>query len=478
MTHHCDQPARDFTNLGCADLRHSLARLYSRRQVLQAGGLGLLGLSLPQLWAAQAEAAVSSSGQAAGFGRAKRCIFLFMWGGPSQLDTFDLKPDAPAEIRGPFKPISTRTAGIQISEHFGRLARLTDKLAIVRSLSHTDPAHLSSGHATLTGHLAPKVNSDADPPSDRDTPHLGSMLARLRETPGTLPPFVTLPWMAFHPSAPGGRAPGQHGGWLGRKYDPLLVTGDPSKPDWKVDELSLADGISYERIDSRRQLLGEIDRQRAQLDSAEVSGLKQKAFGLLSSQKARQAFDLAEEPEGVRDRYGRNIHGQCLLLARRLVEHGVPLVSVNWHNDGRNFWDTHGHNFSRLKNELIPPADQALSALLEDLDARGLLDETIVAWVGEFGRRPQVDAGNAGDGGRAHWPFCYSGLLAGGGIQGGAVFGRSDKHAAYPAESLTSPQDYAATLLHALGIAKETTVADRVGRPQRVYAGTPITALF
>jgi uncharacterized protein (DUF1501 family) len=167
-----------------------------------------------------------------------------------------------------------------------------------------------------------------------------------------------------------------------------------------------------------------------------------------------------------------------VLLARRLVERGVGLVSVNWHNDGRNFWDTHGHNFSRLKRDLIPPADQALSALLEDLDERGLLDETIVAWVGEFGRRPQIDSGNAGDGGRAHWPFCYSGLLAGGGIRGGAVLGKSDKHAAYPADAPVSPQDYAATILHALGVAQDATVVDRFGRPMRAYDGTPLAALF
>jgi hypothetical protein len=469
------QTARDFTGLGCADLRRSVAGPFNRRQILQAGGLGLLGLSLAGLWAGRARAA---GGFGAGFGKAKRCIFLFMWGGPSQLDTFDMKPDAPAEIRGPFKPIATRASGIQISEHFARLANLTDKLAIVRSLNHTDPAHLSSGHATVTGHWAPKINSDGEPPSERDTPHVGAMLARLRETPGSLPPFVTLPWLAYHPSAPGGQAPGQHGGWLGHKYDPMLIGGDPSKPDWKVEELSLADGISYERIDSRHQLLNAIDAQRAQIDAADVTGLKEKAFGLLASQDARRAFDLSQEPDSVRDRYGRNIHGQCVLLARRLVESGVPLVSVNWHNDGKNFWDTHGHNFSRLKNDLIPPADQALSALLEDLDARGLLDETIVAWVGEFGRQPRIDGGNAADGGRAHWPFCYSGLLAGGGIRGGTVFGASDQHAAYPADSPVSPLDYAATLMHALGIAPETTVADRVGRPIRVYGGEPITALF
>ncbi len=263
MKPHRQQAARDYSDLGCADLRQNLSRAFNRRQMLQAGGLGLLGLSLPQLWAARAAAAAAGGG--AGFGKAKRCIFLFMWGGPSQLDTFDLKPDAPAEIRGPFKPMATRVPGIQICEHFERLAHVTDKLAIVRSLNHTDPAHLSSGHATLTGHWAPKINSDADAPSDRDTPHLGSLLAHLRETPGTLPPFVTLPWKAYHPAAPGGQAPGQHGGFLGHRYDPLLVTGDPSQPDWRVQELSLADGISYDRIDSRRALLDEIDRQRAAL---------------------------------------------------------------------------------------------------------------------------------------------------------------------------------------------------------------------
>ena len=341
MKRHRTELAQDYTVRGCADMR-SAARRMNRRQVLQAGGLGLLGLGLPQLWAARALADAAPLSRGPGFGRAKRCIFLFMWGGPSQLDTFDLKPEAPAEIRGPFRPIATRVPGVQICEHFTGLSQLTDKVAIVRSLNHTDPAHLSSGHATLTGHLAPKINSDADPPSERDTPHLGSVLARLHETPGTLPPFVTLPWKAYHPAAPGGQAPGQHGGFLGRKYDPLLVTGDPSKPDWKVQELSLADGVSYERIDSRHQLLGEIDRQRAALGADDMSGLKEKAFGLLASQDARRAFDLGEEPAGVRDRYGRNIHGQSVLLARRLVEHGVPLVSVNWHNDGHNFWDTHG----------------------------------------------------------------------------------------------------------------------------------------
>jgi len=466
-----------YADQACADFR-ATSGLVSRRNMLQAGGLGMLGLGLPQLWAQQASAVTTLSGKPAGFGRAKACIFLFMWGGPSQLDTFDPKPQAPVEVRGSFRTISTRVPGMQISEHFQRVAGLTDKIAIVRSLTHDDPAHLSSGHLALTGHLAPTLKSDAAPPSDRDTPHLGSMLARVRGGGNaTLPPFVTLPWMAFHPAAPGGRAPGQNGGWLGRKYDPLLVSGDPNAPDWKVQELSLADGLSYERLDARHELLANIDRQRAQMEASELTGLKERAFGLLGSQDARKAFDLSQESDQVRDRYGRNIHGQCVLLARRLVEHGVPLVSINWHNDGKNFWDTHGHNFSRLKDDLIPPADQALSALLEDLDARGLLDDTIVAWVGEFGRQPKIAEGGGG-GGRNHWPFCYSGLLAGGGIRGGSIYGRSDKQAAYPAEAPVRPQDYAATLLHALGVDPEMTVPDRTGRPNRVCEGNPLYSLF
>lgn len=467
----------DFNDAGCADLRR--VQSVSRRRILQAGGLGLLGFGLPHLLAGRAAAASGQAGsQLRGFGRAKSCIFFFMWGGPSQLDTFDMKPDAPSEIRGPFQPISTRVPGMQICEHFGHLAKLTDKLAIVRTLNHTDPAHLSSAHATLTGHLAPTVNSDAAPPSERDTPHLGSLLARLRGGSSMLPPFVTVPWIASHPAAPGGRAPGQNAGWLGHRYDPLVVSGDPNHPHWKVQELSLLDGITYDRISSRQVLLREIDQQRDKLGASDLAGFKQRAFGLLASDSARKAFDLSQESAHVRERYGRNIHGQCALLARRLVEHGVPLVSINWHNDGRNFWDTHGANFSRLKGELIPPADQALAALVEDLDQRGLLDETIVAWVGEFGRQPQIDKGNAGDGGRAHWPFCYSGLLAGGGIRGGAVYGKSDKHAAHPAELPVSPQDFAATLLYALGVAPDTTVSDRVGRPIKAYDGLPLGPLF
>ena len=407
-------------------------------------------------------------------GRAKKCIFLFMWGGPSQLDTFDLKPEAGAEIRGQFRPISTRTPGLQICEHFQRLAGHTDKLTVIRSLHHDDPAHLSSGHTTYTGQLPPVNKSDAEPPSEQDTPHLGCVMSHLRPAQRVLPSFVMLPWKVSHPAAPGGEAPGQHGGWLGHNTDPFVIGGDPNQTDWSVPALSVAGGIDVRRLDDRRALLRQLDQSQRQFEDSVVrhaSFLQQRAFELLSSHQVRRAFDLQAESDRQRQRYGRNLHGQCVLLARRLVQHGVPFVTVNWHNDGRNFWDTHGNNFNRLKDDLIPPADQALSALLEDLSESGELEETLVVWVGEFGRKPLISKNNAG---REHWPYCYSGLLAGGGIPAGAVYGTSDRHAAYPVANAVSPHDLVATIYRQLGIPEDTTLMDRFGRPRPLYAGTPI----
>jgi hypothetical protein len=445
--------------------------------MLQAGAAGLLGLSLADLFAARS-AQASADKKLPGFGKAKRCIFLFMWGGPSQLDTFDMKPQAPDTVRSVFQPISTKVASLQICEHFQNVAGVMDKIAVIRSLSHDDPAHLSSGHTTVTGHLPPVEKSDATPPSSKDTPHLGSLLAKLRPRSSAMPPFVLLPWIAFHPAAPGGQAPGQHGGWLGSAYNPLLAAGDPNDPNWKLPSLALQPGMTPELLEDRYELLKQIDSQRAVLDAAGSSAMtahQAKALGVLSSGAVQRAFDLSQEPAATRDRYGRNIHGQCVLLARRLIEHGVDLVCVNWHQDGKNFWDTHGNNFKRLKDELIPPADKALAALLTDLSDRGLLDDTIVAWVGEFGRKPEITKGNSG---REHWPYCYSGLLAGGGIAGGAVYGASDRHAAYPSANPVTPHDYAATLLHALGVPAGTVVHDSAHRPHQVYAGQPIESLF
>jgi len=412
-------------------------------------------------------------------GKAKACIFLFMWGGPSQLETFDLKPEAPAEVRGDFKPTATKVPGMQICEHFQQLATVTDKISLIRSLAHDDPAHLSSGHATLTGQIAPVPKSDADPPSAKDSPHLGALVSKLRPGDSGLPSFVTMPWKAFHPAAPGGEAPGQHGGWLGSAYDGMLLGGDLNHADWQPQGLSLPSDISLDRLESRVALLKTFDAQRSalnrSLDAASFDNHQSRALQMIGSPRVRKAFDLSREAPEVRERYGRNIHGQSVLMARRLVEHGVPLVSVNWHNDGNNFWDTHGDNFNRLKNDLIPQADQALTALLSDLDERGMLDETLVAWVGEFGRNPQINKKNAG---REHWPFCYNGLLAGGGIRPGSIYGSSDKHAAYPATDPATPQDFATTILHAMGIDTQATLLDRQERPHRITSGRVLHELL
>lgn len=467
----------DASRTGCRDFHRTQS--VTRRNLLEAGALSLVGLGLPDLLSSRALGSTWSSSEASvsGFGRAKRCIVLFMWGGPSHLDTWDLKPHAPAEVRGEFKPIATNVAGLQISEHFPLLAQQADKYAIVRSMTHDDPAHLSSVHHLMTGRLAPKPRSDADPPSRQDWPQLGAMLSKLRPRAGTLPAAITLPWYVSHPSAPGGRAPGQHGGMLGHGYDPFVIEGDPNAANFQVSGLSLPANLSLAQLQSRRELMKVVDNQIGDLDGAArgFSDQQQRALELISAPDSRQAFDLSEEDPRTRDRYGRHIHGQCVLMSRRLCEAGVPLVCVNWHNDGKNFWDTHGSNFVRHKNDLMPPADLAFSALLEDLAARGMLDDTLVVWVGEFGRAPRISGNSAG---REHWPFCYSAVLAGGGVRGGQVYGRSDAIGDRPAANPVSPADLTATVYHALGVPHDLAVTDRQDRPIHLTSGTPLVELF
>lgn len=444
----------------------------SRRAILQAGLLG-------SATGGQVVQAVSGvAGGAAGFGSAKRCLLLFMWGGPSQLDTFDLKPHAPREVRGEFAGIDTAVPGMQICEHFRRLAPLTELVTLIRSMTHDDPAHLSSAHTTLTGQLPPVNKSDDEPPSRRDSPHLGSLAAQFLKSSGGLPPAVSMPWHTLHPAAPGGTAPGQTAGWLGPVADPLLVTGNPAVPGWSVPVFQLADGVSVTRLDQRRGLLRSLDAVRRELESPVnrmLSDQQSAAFNLLGSTALHAAFDLQSESADTRERYGMNIHGQCVLLARRLLERGVPFVSVNWHNDGQNFWDTHGNNFQRLRDSLIPPADQALAAVLQDLRDSGLLEDTLVVWTGEFGRRPQITAANAG---REHHPWCYSSLVAGGGVRRGSIYGASDQIAAFPRENPVSPRDLGASIMHALGIPSESTLNDNTGRPHVLYGGRPVSGLF
>jgi hypothetical protein len=403
--------------------------------------------------------------------RARSVILLFMWGGPSHLDTWDPKPDAPEEVRGQFRSIPTTVPGLRISEHFPRLAARAEQFAVVRSMSHTDPAHLSPVHHLLTGRLAAKVNSDADGASRSDAPCLGAVVRKLLPPDGPMPSAVTLPWAVSHPAAPGGVAPGQNAGWLGSGFDPFLVTGNPNAPGFAVSGLTTPGDVPAGRLAGRADLCRLLDQ------SAEpglgYADLRAKALDLLLSPTVARAFELSREAETTRDQYGRHAHGQSCLLARRLIEAGARLVTVNWPDDGQAFWDTHGNNFPSLQHRLMPPADRAFAALLDDLNNRGLLDETLVIWVGEFGRTPRVE-----NGGRQHWPRCYCAVLAGGGIRGGAVYGASDKFGAYPVDKAVSPADLTATAYEALGINPSSPFVDRLGRTMPLTEGRPLTQLF
>jgi hypothetical protein len=454
----------------------------NRREYLRAGSLGLLGLSLPELIQARAW------GGTAVRPRAKACILLFMWGGPAQQDTWDPKPDAPEEYRGEFKPIATRVPGLHICEHLPRLARWADKLAVIRSMTHGDVNHTTATHFLLTGKEPPgPAKQLAD-----DWPSYGAVLARLGRGRGPLPPFVSM-----MPRVPQGaprfveESHGQGAGWLGGLYEPFRIDADASLADYRVGELGLHADVPLGRTQRRRELLDNIDRQRRQLDAraqpVSMDAHYARAFSLLSSPDVTRAFDLTRESRRLRERYGMNIHGQAVLQARRLVEAGVPLVTVFWQNDGITnvsvYWDTHNRNFIDLKTRLCPTTDQAFSALLEDLAERGLLDETLVIWTGEMGRTPRVGQsvpGGAGAGrdGRDHWARVFTTVLAGGGIRGGIVHGSSDRFAAYPASQPTSPADLAATVYHCLGVNPRLQIHDRLGRPLTLCDGNAIQSIL
>ncbi|HUQ72118.1 MAG TPA: DUF1501 domain-containing protein, partial [Planctomycetaceae bacterium] len=422
---------------------HVAVAAHSRRDVLQLGSLGLFGLGLPQLWTGRALAEGTPSWEAT-FGRAKQCIFLFMWGGPAQQETWDLKPDAPREIRGEFQPISTVVPGIQIGEHFPLLARRTDKLAIIRSMTHDNVDHTTATHYLLTGQ-PPPIGGDLS----KDWPSIGSVLGKLGLGRAPMPPFVSM-----RPKLPGDvprfveQSHGQFSGWLSPTHNPLVIDADPSLGDYRVGDFAPIEGIDARRLADRRSVLAALDGSSSDnVARNTMAAHYARAFELLDSTVAKEAFDLTQEPQALRERYGRNPHGQSVLQARRLIERGVSLVTAFWPNDGiKNvsvYWDTHSRNFIDLKERLMPVADQAFSALLDDLQDRGLLNETLVIWSGEFGRTPKVgqrnsDAG-AGRDGRDHWPNCFTTVLAGGGVPGGQVYGSSDRFAAYPASDAVAP---------------------------------------
>jgi hypothetical protein len=459
------------------------SRILSRRRLLQAGSVGMFGLTLPRLLAGR-EPTPLEKGRLTG--KAKSCILLFMWGGPAHQDTWDLKPQAPAEVRGEFQPIATKTPGIFISEHFPLLAERTNDLAIIRSMTHGDVNHTTSTHYLLTGQ-APPAGGDLR----ADWPHMGAVLAKLGAGMPPLPPFVSM-----RPKLEGDvprfveESHGQFAGWLGQQFDPLTIDANPALPDYRVGDFLLQPELNIDRLDRREQLLKDLEQQLESVGRQDspraMSAHYQRAFDLLNSAVGRQAFDLTQETSETRERYGQNPHGQSVLQARRLIERGVPLVTVFWPNDGiKNvsvYWDTHSRNFIDLKERLMPVADKAFSALMDDLKMRGLFDETLIVWTGEFGRTPKVgqrnsDAG-AGADGRDHWPNCFTSVLAGGGIEGGQVYGASDRYAAYPASDAVHPVDLVATIYELLGVERELQLKDSQGRPLVICPGQPLTRLI
>ena len=456
----------------------------SRRHLIRVGGLGLLGLTLPKLL--QAEALAGAGGAATADSRrqprarAKSVIFLYQFGGPSHIDMFDMKPEAPEGIRGLHKPVSSKADGIAISEHLPRLAKVMDKVTLIRSMHHHMKNHNPASYYALTGHAPP-----VDDITLRDSPELfpayGSVVDRLAPVGGPIPTFVALPCVI----GDGTITPGQGGSFLGKVHDPLLVTRDPNKADFKLPELNLPANLSYERLMHRRSIQKIIDHQSSLLQhSAQAQGMDayyDKALEMLDSPSLREAFNLSTEAESVRDGYGRTTYGQSCLLARRLVEAGSRFVSVyfspNIGGDIGSGWDTHGNNdkkmFPVLEKYHLPITDQTLPTLLDELDERGLLDTTLVVWMGEFGRTPKINEKASRD----HWPDCYTVLLAGGGVKRGFVYGESDKTASYPTKDPVRPEDLAATIYHLLGIDPHTEVIAANNRPVLISEGNPVTGV-
>lgn len=460
---------------------------WTRRQLLRRIGFGSLGLGLPTLLQNEARAANRRLPA-----RAKSCIMIFLFGGPSQLETWDMKPLAPAEYRGEFQPIATSTPGVEWCEHLPRSARMAHHVAVVRSLSmtgrgigdhHADTFYILTGQKPDRSFFVDGINRK---PHADDWPFIGSTVSWARKQDRELPGVVQLP--ALSGEVTGYINPGQFSGRLGPEHEPFLVRGDLDKPrDLVVPMLQRPAEINLGRLDSRQTLLQQIDSlpphplfATKSLETFEQ--YQRKAYSLLTSEKSHTAFDITQEPEQVRARYGNDINGQSVLLARRLVEAGVPFVGVHW--IGRRVgaglsWDTHSDNFGQLKNVLLPAFDACFASLLEDLSDRGLLDETIVVVVGEMGRTPKIGdprTGGKGPPGRDHWIHCLPALLAGGGIAGGQIYGSSDAVAAYPADRPCSPEDLAATVYRAMGITESDLMwLDRVGRPQSLLAeGEPL----
>ena len=453
----------------------------NRRGFFQAGGVSLLSTGLLHTLAAQ-----TAPRPGAIRPRAKACILLYQVGGPYQAETFDPKPDAMAEVRGIFAPIATRVTGLRMTEALPRIAEHADKFAILRAVHHTIRCHNPAIYCSLVGREAtdPMAISNRTAARRTDHPHFASVAARLR------PPQTSMPFHVIIPNTTNNgpsKSPGLLGGYLGAAYDPFVLGADPSDPDFRVESVVMPPDIDARRFEGRQSLLQRLDQEQRTVERSgaveSMHTLYQRAFTMLTAPASKLAFDLSREPDRVRDRYGRHQQGQSTLLARRLVEAGVPFVSVFSHVDvDRGSWDTHQNHNQRVREELLPPADQSFSALLEDLHTRGLLEETLVIWMGEFGRTPRMGvtfSNNTNNvGGRDHWCNCYSVVLAGGGVRGGRVVGSSDQFAAYPRERAVHVSELAATIFHLLGIDPRAQLFDIQGQFHNICDGNPVTELF
>ncbi|MEZ5940708.1 MAG: DUF1501 domain-containing protein [Planctomycetaceae bacterium] len=450
------------------DRSQHLAQLQlSRRNLLRAGGCGALGVTMSAALSGRALAARQSDSSPA-----KQVLIVFLTGACSHHDTFDMKPDAPKEIRGEFQPISTAIPGYSICEHLPQLAARAHRYAVVRSLSHGDNNHLMSTHHVLTGEKQPGGFFDKVASRD-DWPSYSSALSFLHPRTDGIPSGVNLP--TFLQEGPL-TWPGQHAGFLGPNFDPWQIKGDPNSDDFRVDALTLASGVDQSRLSSRHSLLQEVNRQQDGFTEVpktlRLQSDQELAFNMLTSSQLSKAFDVKQESAEVRERYGRNQYGQSLLLARRLIEADVPVVQANM---GRvQNWDNHGNIFPTLKGRLLPPLDQGVSALLDDLENSGRLANTLVVMMGEFGRTPKIN----NQAGRDHWGPCFFALFAGAGVLPGQVIGTSDAEGGYPATRAYSPNDLGATVYHVLGIESETMVRDRIDRPVRLNTGKVIEPLF
>ncbi len=450
----------------------------SRREMLRIGGLGVSGLSLSTLIEQRvngATTAPSSTPRGKSFGAAKNCIILYLSGGPPQHDMWDPKPDTPSEIRGEFETIATSLPGIRFGEHLPLTAPLMHKMALVRSMNHLHNDHGRGSYWMFTGYPYLGSVPDVNNMNRSDMPHMGSCLSKIAPGNGPMFPFVIVP---HRMDVAGGRRAGQFAGMLGPKYDPMLTGGNPNEDDFRLEHLPLSPNAPEAVIQRRLRLVDQLNAQSNYLQSENIAqSLKQsqqKALDVVASDAVRKAVDLSVVDKDTRERYGRNLFGQSVLLGRRLLEAGTRLVQCNWQRtQGRNgfAWDTHWNNFTACKEDLIPPYDRALRALMDDLEQTGQLKETLVVVAAEFGRSPKITLKNAG---REHWPDCYCVLFAGAGIQPGAVYGKSDKIGALPAENSCGPADFVATIYHLLGIDPHHEEHDQVARPFQLTKGNPL----